>query len=374
MTRESTQADLKRNLEENIVDKKYVTAEEYHRRSLWTRDVCFSAQGLALMGYRNVVIQHIELHLESTEEMSLGAKVYDNVSIPHRVCCTTICPLLSCQSPSQQALDTSNLKSVYWDSRGIVGFDGNLLILYAAKQIEYKLEGEVIQALVDAYTPYIYDGLLRQPAYSDFFDTQERSGVTFHLNYLYLWVISTYKLRPEDEIQRQAARFVKVFYQAKIGLFRAEARTDTNTILLDQLLFLADDTITFPGVDRPTLLRSLLDSPLYFKDTNLARCAYPSYPTRRISYHAFLGGMQHHHDLMVWPWLTAFLGSVCVQYHLVEEADKIAVSLRALYYRDETMMEIYSEAGEPFRSCTMRSEENFTMGLCQLYRLLHKLK
>ncbi|MBP6921248.1 hypothetical protein KBB89_01735, partial [Candidatus Gracilibacteria bacterium] len=178
-------------LEWNIVQHEggsFLQAGENQFASFWTRDFCWSVPGLLCLGKTEVVKNHVTYLLDSLHvEKNTVPRLLDFGSGKMRVVAHTVGRSLGLPVLLSLMKKGSTLTPEYYGEHSTSAVDGNLLTLIASAQYILHSGDNVwliqnSQKLQDCYRHYANlldeEGLIVQPAFSDWQDSLSREGRT----------------------------------------------------------------------------------------------------------------------------------------------------------------------------------------------------
>jgi len=369
----------RRSLERNIVTlagKGYLVAGAHQFKSLWTRDFGWSVRGLLALGRADVVKNQLEALLANVRQKDgVLPRTLDSSSAKLRVALATahdVLPLI----PGEIGI-SAKLKPEYLDQYGHIAFDGNLLAVLAARQYVDATKDKAfwaahktqLGALLRFYGRHLRkDGLLHQPAFSDWQDSVKRQGASFYMNMLYA---RTLEVAGEDAgvpgAKRLAAQLratiERTFKDPATGLYRSMARG--KQISLDgNLLALDTGFVPMRSAKGRQLFAALRNSALWTAPNGPGFTTIPPYPEREKSPMVRLAGVGGYHDTLYWSWEMALAGKLAARMGYAKDADAIFGQLSKMAARDGVVGEIYEpkDGLPPKRSLLYHSEQPFSWG------------
>jgi hypothetical protein len=351
------------------------------------------------MGQSHVVKNHVDLYLEYIDKDNLyGPKGLDTMPLESRVFWAFFRVVCKCSRKPLPFFHNMPLLGLFKDSRDSVAIDSNLLIILSmfecSKHDQYAWFNDSRNKilLMMRYYENLKDdrGFVTQGAYSDWQDSQKRTGVTFLTNLMYYEVCKRLTTRGIDiltskQLRDVQLRLCEVFRIGKDGLFRStesgeqvslegnlfaikwnflETHQTTGlwrALVKHELWRGIADTETFSRTDCLCCVNCLLPP----RDTGFPGfVTYPNYRAGEAAMQVRYGGLQSYHDTMYWSWLMAFSGEVAYRMGDIGEGDRIASNLWRLSERDGTICEIYAHEPEfpPFKSIAVVAEQPFSWG------------
>ncbi|HAZ14872.1 MAG: hypothetical protein A2X86_21075 [Bdellovibrionales bacterium GWA2_49_15] len=358
----------KKSLEDNIVTLSsgpYLRAGAHHFGGLWTRDFCFSIEGLLKLGHAPLVKNHLEkLILARRRSDNLVPRSLDSIPTVTRVLLENILRT----SPKLH----DPLKPEFKGEHGTLAIDSNLLVLRGVL-LYFKATGDrffqdvygpELRGLLDFYRPFIKNGLIVQPKFSDWQDSVARNTATFLTNFLF-WETSLELKRQfnfelsQQELDSLKALLWKTFYLQRAGLFRSLPKQEQ--LSLDGNLFaLLRADFWRTTEERAHFYQRLKRSPLW---KNFGLATVPNYPPGQKSWTTKMVGLVHYHDQMLWSWLQGLCLKVAKLFHDTAEVRQLEARLNTILMRDLAVQEIYTPATSlPFKKAFYRSENPFSWG------------
>ena len=376
---DSLQQIAKKSLEANIIQLKsgpYLAAGQYQFHTLWTRDFAWASRGLFVLGRSDVVrnqLEHLLANLRPDD--GLVPKTMDSMPPQNRVFLTTMDLLRNGIPLFRPIVDA--IEPYFVDENESEAIDSNLLVLLTASdyvrntgdQAWWDIHREQLQKVFQHYTSFVdKDGLIRQPAHSDWQDSVAREGKTLFPNVLYAVVSERLAEDPSFEISREQIarlhqRIDQVFLDPVSGVYRS-LETGSWVSLDGNLLALDLEYIRDPE-QRTALYTSLKSHPVFKGGANLPGSnTYPDYPSDWVSRAPWMSGLSHYHDRVYWSWLMALAGKTALTMGDPETSEKIFAALSKVASRDKAIAEIYLDtpALRIWRSRLYRSEKPFSWG------------
>jgi hypothetical protein len=282
--------------------------------------------------------------------------VIDSLPVPIRVAA-------ACLVPGIALPISGSLKPQYHDEHGSKAIDSNLLFMLAAKCFQkfnpkWFSDNEVeISGLIDYYDSMLdSDGLIVQPAFSDWQDSAKRLGKTAYTNFLYCCVLDKYQ---DQRFKNAFKNFMTVFYDSDSGMFRS--LQNQKYFSLDVQLFAMMSDFVFENTDA-IVPQNIFDS---VKRSQLwsGIATVPNYPSSDLSLAVRLAGNQNYHGSMIWTWLVALQAQAAHRTKNFADRDERLQFLTTQSQNTGVITEIIdSETLLPFRSLLYRSEQPFSWG------------
>jgi GH15 family glucan-1,4-alpha-glucosidase len=368
----------RRSLETNIHTfgtRHYLSAGAAQFKGLWTRDFAWSTRGLLAMGRADVVKDQLELLLSNLRPSDhLLPRTLDSTDTKFRVALATAHQLLPFLPESLGISD--HLKPEFIDQYGQLAFDGNLMVVLAAKQYVDATGDTGFWAahktqLADAlkfYDAHTKDGLLQQPAYSDWQDSVKREGASFYSNMVYQHVLELVAGDPAfpGAATKSATLREKIentFKDPTTGLYRSMA-TGPQTSLDGNLLALDLGFVSPDSAAGKALFTALRASPLWTAVQGPGFTTWPSYPADQKSPIERFVGLEGYHDTLYWSWEMALAAKVAGRMGDMEDAKAIVGRLEKMASRDGAVAEVYEpKDGLPVKQTLLyHSEHPFSWG------------
>ena len=360
----------------NLPSGRYVRAGAHQFQSVWSRDFWGSIPGLLASGDSRAVHDTLRLLLDHVRASDhLVPRLMDSTSIQKRY----ILKFFRINPPLKDPLRAeykggSNADQV---------IDSNLCVIlglldYTEKTGDRSLwqaNHAKIQSLLDYYTPFLRDGLIDQPPYSDWQDSVPRKGHTLYTNVMYWSALSRLATLGELGVTRAQADAVKnriwqVFYDPATGLWRS--LENYSYISSDGLLMLLDYGFLDPEGARQTYV-ALQHHPLWWGSAGVPGFwGFPDYPASWTPWTIRLAGLQHYSDSLYSSNLMAWYAKIAYKMGDFENGDRILERLQQLVVRDQTVEEIYNYNSKlgPVRRLFYRSERPFTWGAAKILETL----
>jgi hypothetical protein len=250
---------------------------------------------------------------------------------------------------------------MHGDSRTSCAIDSNVLLVLAS--FHSKKYTKKVASLLDFYNKD-KNGLIIQEPYSDWQDSQDRSGVTFLTNLLYYQAIKQY----QDigiKIKNKAGKvivpeqlknvIINTFYDKKTGLFKS-VKNKEFFALADNLF-----AIKYNFVNQESLYKNLKKSELWTSGPGFPQI--PNNPNVHIQ--VKIGTLENYHNNIYWSWLMGFAGLISFMMKDYPEGQKMYDRLERIAYRDKCIAEIYDPISlKIFETSTYKAECPFTWGAC----------
>jgi hypothetical protein len=383
------QATAERSLSTNIHafgGKHYLSAGAQQFKGLWTRDFGWSTRGLIAMGRADVVKDQLELLLSNLRPGDhLLPRTLDSTDTKFRVALATAHQVLPFVPDS---LGISNhLKPEFIDQYGQLAFDGNLMVVLAAKQYVDATgdtafwdahKGQLADAL-KFYDAHTQNGLLQQPPFSDWQDSVKREGASFYSNMVYQHVLESVGDDPAFPGAKAKAaalrtRIEETFKDPSTGLYRSMA-TGPQTSLDGNLLALDLGYVSPDSTAGKALFASLQKSPLWTAAQGPGFTTWPPYEADQKSPIERFVGLGGYHDTLYWSWEMALAAKVAGRMGDVTDAKAIVGRLETMAARDGGIAEVYEPTAglPPKHTLLYKSEQPFSWGSAFVIDALHSL-
>lgn len=356
------------SLEANVASlagRCYLSAGGHQFRSLWTRHFGHAIPGLLRAGRRDVVRDHLELLFGHVRSDGLLPRTFDSSDAKLRVAWASAARLLPFARGDLNLKES--LAPEYRDQHGQVAFDGNALAVIGAERYRDATGDEawwakhlpVLERIHTFYAPYLRDGLLHQPPFSDWQDSVRRAGPTLYSNLLY-WR-ACLALGYDRTARTLAKRLEEAFRPRGRGLYRSLA--DGEWVSIDGNL-LAIDLGLVTGDAAHALHDALLASDFWRRHGTPGFVTAPDYPRRWRSPTVRVAGLGHYHDRLRWSWITAMAAKTAAQVGDRGSARLALETLAGWAARDGAIAEVYAEEPphHPWRSLLYESERPFSWG------------
>lgn len=358
----AAQSSLQKNIQ-TLNGRKYLSAGGHHFRTLWTRDFCHSAKGLLALNHHDVVSDHLRLLEGLARHDGLVPRVVDSLSPRWRVLFSSAAKVLTFL-PDPLPIRES-LKPEYVDEHGTEAMDSNLLFLLAC--LDSNID-------VDLKKPLLYygpkfdrqDGLLVQPAFSDWQDSVRREGKSLYINLLWWRVLEKIpqEITPQDYPDADAVRLAiqKKFFQSQTGLYLS--LLGQPHISLESMLFMLDWKFC-EGPEAQKLYQSLKASPFYSNPLRLPGFStFPSYPKSWQSLAVRIAGLGEYHASIYWTWLMSLSAKVAKKMQDPELYHQLLVALSRHLSSEGDFYEILDPQQNlrPWKSFLYHSEFPFSWG------------
>lgn len=346
------------SIKSNIIThsgKEYITSGANQFRALWIRDTFFSAEILYKIGLGHLVDNLIELCLKNIVDGCVP-KAMDTMNTEWRV--VKVCIRHSLGLPKEPDSFEGPLIIMHGDSRTSCAIDSNILLVLAS--FHSKKYTKKVASLLDFYQ--LKNGLIIQEPYSDWQDSQDRSGVTFLTNLLYYQAIKQYsdlgikikdksgKVIVPDQLKNT---IINTFYDKKTGIFKSHK----NFYALADNLF----AIKYNFIDSSNLYKNLKKSELWSSVPG-----FPQIPNNNnVHVQVKFGSLENYHNNIYWSWLMGFSGAISFMMKDYIEGQKMFDRLERIAYRDKCIAEIYDPTTfKIFETGTYKAECPFTWGSC----------
>lgn len=367
-------------LEQNIVrlpSGRYLRAGRYQFGSLWSRDFAFASRGLLRLGHGEVVRQHLDRLITAARPAdALIPRTLDSMPPQLRVFLGAVQSRVPFLRRRQLGL-RDPLRPQHVDEHGSISIDSNLLVLRAA--LDYvrrtgdrawwrRVEPRLVK-IYRFYDRHLRDGLIEQPAYSDWQDSVRRSGRTFYTNLLYYVVSRDLRRHPSFAVDSAKlaglrCRLEREFRDPATGLYRSVAGRDP--ISLDGNLLALDWGYLAPESRAGRrLFRALQGHELWKRNGGLPGFnTTPEYPRSWPHLVSRLAGLTHYHDRLYWSWLMALSAKVAHRMGDRQTSERVLARLARNVRRDRTVMEVYRPRApfKPWRTPLYSSERSFSWG------------
>ena len=297
----------KKNIQNNIItidNKKFLTAGKNQFRSIWTRDFCFSSEGLLLAGYHDLVRDHLNFLIANPQKKDFLMPLYMDSQTPIiRVLSASLNQALG----TKILISTPNKLKPFYLINGIhPSIDSNILVLYAAMNyLKYTKDKEWLLAnknyLKNIYKYYdskIVNGLIYQGPHSDWQDSAKREGFSFFTNLLYLQVSQYFEFKNENQLIKLKHLLHERFFDSQSGLYFS--MLDEKYISLEGNLW-AIEYNTFGNSF--FLYENLMRSQLFNKYNSLGFATFPSYTNKELYSQVKISGLKEYHGSLYWSWL-----------------------------------------------------------------------
>ncbi len=361
----------RRSLLANLEDHpegRLLTAGRRQFRSLWTRDFCYAARGLLALGEVDAVRAQLEALMRRRRARDGQIpRGLDSMPSPLRV----LLAVLGFPRPLGP-----RLRPEFRGEHGTAPIDSNALFVLCclrwARQTGdagwLRRHARTLRGVLDYYQARRRDGLIWQPAFSDWQDSVRRTRPCF-LTHLLLFCAEQGLDRALDGglgrdgwLQRE--RIEGVFFDPDCGLYRSQAG-QPHISLDGQLLALDLGFIEPQSARGQALYASLRSHPVWRGEAGGPGCAtWPDYPRSAISWTTRLVGLRHYHDRLIWSWLWALSAKVAWLCGDAPACDRLLLALAERVLKDDGVAEVYAAEPphEPFRTRFYRSEQPFAWG------------
>lgn len=361
-----------------------ISAGSHQFRTLWTRDFCFSVPGLLSIGMDELVGRQLDLILSFRRSSDgLLPRGIDTYPPTLRVFLNTVCRFFP-----ENLRDLSmegQLRAEYLGEHKTLAADSNILTVIASCQYGeknpdwFKQRENLLLEVFHFSTNTMKDGLLFQPAFSDWQDSARREGHGLYLQVLYL--IATQKLAQlganplsEKMLSSFKEKIVNTFFDKESGLFSQTPVRKGLQFPLEAQLWLIEHNFFSDLITREQLFKNLKNSLLWKESKIPAIPIWPRYPEHEISWTTKTVGLAGYHDSLWWSWLMGESARICVLMKDLLSADSFFKEISALAERQGEVSEVYSggstESLSPFKTFLYSSEQPFTWGAAKILEAL----
>lgn len=362
--RQKAFASLQENLQPTRQGRFFV-AGGHQFRTLWVRDFCYSVPGLIHGGYVDVVANQLRLIKSHVASNGFLPRGLDVINPKTRVVWNSFLPAFA----FPKSYTKNKLKPEFLGEHQTPAFDSNLLFIKACCQLAaltqqpFLITRTEVADLLKVYR-FNSDGLIEQPAYSDWQDSVRREGVLLLTQLLYLEVCALLRtfeisLIPEATLQKLERQITDKFFSN--DLFHEQV--DSERLSLDShLLFLASENI-LPHISKKNVFAALTKTKLWQMDLSPGVPVHPFYDSKNISWTTKMVGLRHYHDGFYWGWLIADCYRVAKLMGDTKEAEYIANKFAESICGDAFMAEIYEVNHgllRPVKRRLYKSESPFT--------------
>ena len=351
------------SLAANSRDGKFITAGYWQYRSVWVRDICFSAEDLVRVGFKSQVEEIVKLYLLRLDANGIGPKGFDSFNFEWRQVKACVRRAL-CLARTRDPLDKRRLKPFYMDSAsGREAFDSNALVIIAARACKMPLTDRQVRDMLKYYARRTHPqtGLMMQHAYSDWQDSRRRRGATFIMNLLVWRALSiTARTHPHIVSKTQVDEFELVvhrsFYHGGLYVSRHGVPThglDGNVMALRW---------KFGPHEHKNLYAVLRTSELWKRSA----VTWPLEGKAEVHMGLRLFGLSAYHSDVRWSWIMGAQAQLAREYgdHKVfmELVTRLAEVARAEGHMPETFMPGVGGRLQPWRTWVYQSEGPFSWG------------
>jgi glycogen debranching enzyme len=294
-------------------EKLYLVAGAHQFKSLWARDFSMSVAGALAIGANQVVHDSLEALFQFQRKDGLLARGVDDVSIQARVVLALIGITPDLKGP---------LRASYISENQVPSIDSNAIVPWAASEyLAATGDREFARAWFAGAEAaigflereYFVDGLIgRQPPYSDWEDSVQRTGRVAQTNIYY--ILSLRGLGSWAALLGQEAKAAEYALKAELAVarFRDFFWIPGRHILRN---FEGDDHLTADAnlmavthhlvteSQAREIMATLRESPLW--QPMPGKPTWPDYAASRKDIFVKLVGLSAYHDRMVWLWITA---------------------------------------------------------------------
>nr|HEX4315799.1 hypothetical protein [Kofleriaceae bacterium] len=339
------------SLEQNLVDiggATYLSAGYHQFRSLWTRDFCWSVDGLLRIGRADVVTAQLQRLLDSIADCGDIAGVIprslDDRDVATR---TGLGAILQVRRSIEEPL-----RAEWVDQHGTIAIDGNALVIIATKACvratgRTQLWTDNRERLGRALRFYDRhrgaNGLIHQPAYSDWQDSLKRDRETFYTNLLYATALAAVVDDASFGVtatQVTAFRHAidDAFFDRSTCLYRSVRGVPT-TCLDDNLLAIELGHASDPA----RLFRALSQHPLWTDPAGPGFVTLDSYDSADEA-PQFWFNLRDYHTHLYWSWLMALAARIAWRMNDEPTATRVLAEMLRMARRDGAIAEVYQHA------------------------------
>lgn len=339
--------------------------------SFWTRDFCLAVPGLMRLGDTKTVAAQLRFLLSLPRRNGLIARGFDTVDPKRRVLRHTLFRAFPGRGPGHEG----PLHAEHLGEHGTPAGDSNALVIGALAELFEEAPSAAVHAgwneslgtLLEAYLPWLRDGLIHQPPFSDWQDSARREGpgLFLHLCVLQAARVLTaagFPVPAAFEPRAFASRIRDAFTDRRSGLLRQHP--DRGPIPLEsQLMILNRPGLLFETADEArTYFEGLRRHPVW---TGAGVPVHPPYPPKDIAWTVRCVGLRSYHDGLSWSWLLADQFRAARRLGDEAMAEKIANAQARAARKHGHIHEVYRWQDDeliPFTSLLYRSEGPFTWG------------
>lgn len=370
----------KKSLEANRVQSQegaLTVAGGHQFKSFWVRDFCYSVPGLLALGHLEQVKNQLSICFKYQRADGLIARGFDVVNPKLRVLLATF------QIHELRRFDYAQHRLIpeYLGEHGTPAVDSNLLTLLACLQWQDKTGDRFFlqhfakgfERALDFVLASRKDGLLSQPAFSDWQDSARREGESFYLNVLFYRVLRRLQnlgveWAMREDLNGWRDRLWKAFFSEKSGLFRSQVGREQ--VSLETQIWCIEENLFAPLISQEKLWENLRKSDLW--NPLPGRPVWPDYPKNEVSWTTKTVGLRHYHDRFYWSWLLGESLKVARLMKSSVDAARIEAELERLATKHETIHEIYEmdQRLEPVKRALYRSEQPFSWGAAKIVEAL----
>lgn len=340
--------------------------------SLWTRDFCFAAKGLAILGERTTLENHLQLLISSVREDGAVPRILDDQASAIRVLRWTLGRrILPRHTPSR--IMRGELHREYLGEHKTLAMDSGALLFLAVfatwperASLDYEKPLKRILAFYSTRTAD-WTQPLKQAAYSDWQDSGRRVGAWDMMHVLLMQVLRLAEKKswvPPLTSQRWSEVFSNEF---QAGLLSPATQLHASTRGRRQVsleshcwrvqMLLEDGKI----VEARSLWQAIQDHPIYHRSALPGVPVDPEYPSDEISFFTKAVGLRHYHDRLSWTWLAAEVAKTAQLVGDGKEAERILSQLNEVCgYWGEVPEVLDPVSGLPFQTWLYVSESPFS--------------
>ncbi|MFA7266223.1 MAG: hypothetical protein WC054_07915 [Candidatus Nanopelagicales bacterium] len=366
------------SLRANLVDTdsgKMLAAGWSQFRTLWTRDFCFSVPGLLAAGHADVVDRQLRTLLAFQRDDGLIVRGLDVVDPKRRVLLNTALHPLP-RRVRTPGYEGRPLLPEYLGEHGTPAIDSNVLVAQAICQYVahtrdralFDDNRDAIERAMAYYSEKFNDGLISQPAFSDWQDSASRQGPGLYLHVLLIRAAThlTDLGLSVPWLPALGERISQAFFSNKHGVFTQDP-THTQ-VPLEANLWIIESGLFANMVTPDVLYQRLKDSPLW---NRVGIPIAPQYPKSAVSWTTKVVGLRHYHDDLRWSWLMAEAARICALVGDRDEASRIYGQLQALTESTNEVAEVYEAIRNvPVKRGLYRSESPFSWGASKIVESL----
>lgn len=337
--------------------------------SFWTRDFCLAVPGLLRLGDVDVVASQLHFLLSLPRRENLIARGFDNIDPKLRVLRHTVLRFVPGRWPGHLGA----LRAEHLGEHGTPAADSNALILVALSQLAKENAAAGARAgwspnlseLLEAYRPWLRDGLVHQPPFSDWQDSARREGPGLFLHLCLLQAAKALRSAgfpvPTDfEPDALALRIRQAFADPASGLLRQHP--EKPALPLESQLMILNARLLFSDSETKAYFEKLRRHAVW---THFGVPMFPAYPRHEVAWTVQCVGLRSYHDGLAWSWLLADQLRCAIEHGDEASATTIAAAQARAVERFGCIHEVYRwQDGEliPFTSALYRSEGPFTWG------------
>lgn len=356
-----------KSLRANIItspDGPLLVAGAHQFRTAWVRDFCFSVPGLLALGEKDLVKNQLLLIYKFRSPEGLLPRGLDGWPPKMRVILHTVLRFLP--QILKNLSDNRPLRPEYLGEHVTPAMDSNILTLWATQKYLQAHPDHELQAVFDDnkkithdfYQKYFSKNLFKQPAFSDWQDSADRSGYGFYFHILYL------QIYPDKELIKQV---FESFYRKQTGLF--SQFVDKDIFPLESNLWAVESNLFKDYIARDKLYTNLLHSGLW---NSVGIPVHPQYPDTQISWMTKFVGLRHYHDHFRWSWLVAEALKISRLMGDKDQETRLSSQLyELLQHSNRQVSEIYEAAqSADFKRGFYHSERPFSWGSAKIIEAL----